>query len=394
MSVNPRNVTGATLGAVAHLALLGPSWPFRGGIARTTTALAAALAARGDLAAFAVPARQYPAWLYPGGADRDDGACPRLPAADPCFAVLEPWTWGRLLRRLRASRPEVLALPYWTWAWAPLLRAVQLARIAPAVAIVHNPADHGAGRAQRAAASAVLGRCAGYFCHAASVADAIRRRFPGRPVDVHPLPPDPAPAPPREAARARLGLAEGEIAVLCFGVIRPYKGVDVLLEAFAGIPDELPVRLLLAGEPWGEAGEAVRRLLAAPALAGRARAHLGWLPEEEVGWWLAAADAAVLPYRAATGSAVAAQLLGAGLPVVASRVGGLAEVVEEGVSGLLVPPGDAGALATALARLADRDLRVRLAAGARSCAARWTWDSYAAALTALAGVVSAGSHHP
>jgi glycosyltransferase involved in cell wall biosynthesis len=192
-----------------------------------------------------------------------------------------------------------------------------------------------------------------------------------------------------------LGVPEHHLALLCFGLIRPYKGVEVLLEAVASLPGDLPVTLLLAGEPWGEAGERLRARIAAPDLAGRVVARLEWVPEGEAPAWFAAADVAVLPYRSATGSAVAAQALGAGLPVVGSRVGGIAEVVEDGASGFLVPPDNVPALAVALARLVEPGLVARLAGGARAAAARWSWSSYADTLdelaTAVLGNARAGS---
>jgi glycosyltransferase involved in cell wall biosynthesis len=375
---------------VPSFVLVGPSWPLRGGIARTTTALAGTLAARGRLAGFLVPARQYPAWLYPGARDVDRGACPRLPSAEAVFGVMEPWSWGRLARRVRALRPDAVVVPYWTAAWAPLELFVARRAGAPLIAIVHNPADHDAGAAARAAAHAVLSRAAAFLCHAGSVAGALAAQWPRAALALHRLPGDAPPAADRAAARARLGLGADDVAVLCFGLIRPYKGVDVLLDAFARLPRAKPLRLLLAGEPWGDAGRALEARLRAPELAGRVVASLRWVPEAEAGAWFAAADAAVLPYRAATGSAVAAQAHAAGLPLVASAVGGLADVVEDGVDGLLVPPADPDALAAALARIGDPALRGRLRDGAARAASSRSWESYAAALERLAERVLAG----
>jgi glycosyltransferase involved in cell wall biosynthesis len=369
---------------VSTLALVGPSWPLRGGIARTTTALAAALSARGTLAGFFVPIRQYPGVLYPGRRDTDPNACPRLPEAQPCYHVLEPWTWGRLRRRLREAKPDALVLPYWTSAWAPLFWYLARAATTPVIAIVHNPTDHDGSWRTRSIARLTLGRCGGFLCHARHVADILERRFPGAAVVVHPLPPESPGLQDREAARARLGLRRDAVAALCFGLIRPYKGVDVLLEAVARLPDGLPVVLLLAGEPWGELAERLRRRVARADLAGRVVARLEWVPEADVPAWFAAADVAVLPYRSATGSAVAAQALGWGLPLVGSAVGGIAEVVEEGVNGLLVPPEDPEALAGALARIAQGSLRARLAEGARAASRSWNWSSYAEVLEELA----------
>ena len=374
-----------------RIVLVGPSWPLRGGIARTTTALADALAARGSLAAFLTPTRQYPRWLY-RGSDVDPGVCARLGSAERVYAVLEPWTWPALRRRIRAATPRAVVVPYWTFAWAPLLSRVLTWDAVPTVAVVHNPADHDASWLARWAARGVLRRCGGFMCHARSVEETLTAAFPGRPVAVHPLPPDVVEKVERTEARRRLGVSEGAVAFLCFGLIRPYKGIEVVLDAFAGLPVGCPAVLLLAGEPWrGQAAQIATRL-ADPRLAGRVVTALRWLPEAEVGSWFGAADVAVLPYRSATGSAVAAQALGQGLPILATRVGGLAEVVEEGVNGSLVAPGDAGAMARAVELLCSDDLRTRLAAGARASARRWTWASYAEVLESLVDAVAeAGS---
>jgi len=375
---------------VKGIVLVGPSWPLRGGIARTTTALADALAARGSLAAFLTPTRQYPRWLY-RGSDIDPGACPRIASAERAYAVLEPWTWPALRRRIRTATPRAVVVPYWTYAWAPLLSRVVAWDAAPTVAVVHNPADHDASRLARWAARGVLRCCGGFLCHSRSVEEALAQAFPERPVAVHPLPPDVVERVERAEARRRLGVPDGAVAFLCFGLIRPYKGVDVLLDAFASLPDRCPAVLLLAGEPWHGLAAQITARLGDPRLSGRVVAALRWLPEVEVGSWFSAADVAVLPYRSATGSAVAAQALGQELPILATRVGGLAEVVEEGVNGSLVPPGDAGAMTRAVELLCSDELRAHLAAGARTSARRWTWASYAEVLEGLVEAVAESS---
>ena len=347
--------------------------------------MAAALERRGSLAAFLTAARQYPRYLYPGTRDIDPGACPRLAFAEPSFGVFQPLSWRRLAARLRAAGADAVVLPYWTAAWAPMEAWLARAALPPLVGIVHNPCDHDAGWLARRAAALVLSRCRAFLCHARSVAASLDQHYPGRDIAVHPLATESTACADRTASRARLGLAPDSLALLSFGLIRPYKGVDVLVEAMTLLPAGSAAVLLLAGEPWGPLDAATRTRLERLSGAGRAVTRLEWVPEEEVPAWLAAADAMVLPYRAATGSAVAAQALAHGLPIVASAVGGLGEVVEEGRNGLLVPPADAPALAAAIARLGDPALRKRLAAGARAAAAAWSWDSYAACLESLVG---------
>ncbi len=360
-----------------RLLVLGPGHPYRGGIARTTTELVRALRERGHEVPFLTPRRQYPAPLYPGVADRDPDACPLLADSHPLLEPLAPWAWPEARRRTLAEAADAWIIPYWTWAWAPLWSyLLRTRRRPPVLAVVHNPSDHGARLPQRLAAHRVLGRCEGLFTHAASLATGLSASFPGVPTAFHAIPP---PArivlPDKAASRRTLGLPiEGRLA-LFLGLIRPYKGVDVLLDALARVRDG-DWSLAVAGEPWGGQGKVLTRRAKALGLEGRVRFHLHWVPEGEVPTWLGAADVMVLPYRSGSQSAVAPMALGSGVPVVASAVGGVPEVVEDGVNGLLVTPGSAAALAAALDRLDDAT-REELAAGARRWAEGVTWDAYA-----------------
>ena len=119
-----------------------------------------------------------------------------------------------------------------------------------------------------------------------------------------------------------------------------------------------------------------------PAHARGVELRLGWLPESEIPRHLAAADLVVLPYRSGSQSAVAPLALAAGIPVLSTRVGGLAEVVEDGVNGVLVEPDSSERLAAAFEML-DRQRLEELAAGARQTRSRLTWDGYAGRLEEL-----------
>lgn len=361
--------------------VVGPSWPFRGGIARTTTSLAEALAQRGALAGFCVPSRQYPRWLYPGEEDRDEGACPRLPQAKACFSLFDPFSWRFLRRALEELAPEAVVVPHWTSAWAPL-EFFLVRQPVPVFAVVHNPFDHSGLPLSRWASRVVLRHCQGFLAHAKSVAWQLTRWFPKKPLRVHPLPPPPVTPMAKLQAREQLGIAQDAVVFLFFGLVRPYKGLDVLLEAARLLPRDCKWVLAVAGEVWG-GGEVLASRMADPFWRSRLLWYPQWVPEEESRVWFSAADAVVLPYRQATGSAVAAQALAYGLPLVATRTGGLEEVVEEGINGLLAEPSDVVGLARALEQLLDAGRRERLATGARLVGRRWSWDSYASCLLNL-----------
>jgi len=366
-----------------RLTVFGSGHPYRGGIARTTTDLVHALEARGHDLLFLTPRRQYPKWLFPGDNDRDPDACRRLDCAEVILDPLQPFSWPGSRRRALAHEADAWILPYWTRAWAGLWRWLLRGRRPPVVAVAHNPADHGAGLLQRSAARSVLRRCDGVFTHARVLEEELAAAYPGVPTASHPLPPpELGELPPREEARGLLEIPADRKVALFLGLIRSYKGVDLLLEAISRQHQDSNWLLVVAGEPWEDLGAAISQQVRGLGIEDRVQLRLGWVPEAEVPLLLAAADLVVLPYRSGSQSAVAPLALAAGLPVLSTRVGGLPEVVQDGVNGALVEPGSVDELARALEELTS-DKLAELAEGALASRSRLTWDGYATALERL-----------
>ncbi len=184
--------------------------------------------------------------------------------------------------------------------------------------------------------------------------------------------PDEAPLPEELAA------VEGPV-ILCFGLIRPYKGVDVLLEAFRSIEG---AELWVVGRPLGISVDRLRELAA--RARGTVRLVPRFVPDRELAAYFRRADLVALPYRDAEQSGVLYTALAFGKPIVMSDVGGFSEVAAHG-AGCLVPPGDPGALREAMERLlTDPAARGRLAASARDAAAGpYSWDAVAEQTLAL-----------
>ncbi len=365
------------------LVVFGPGHPFRGGIARTTTELVQAMIVRGHRLHFLTPRRQYHPWLYPGEDDRDPDACPRLDEAVEILDPLAPRSWPRARRAALSFGADAWVIPYWTWAWSGWWRYLLHGDRPATAAIVHNPADHDAHRAQRLAARMVLARCQGLFTHARSLARGLRAAYTDTPVACHPLPPpDALLLPDSGDARAELGLPPNRRIALFLGLIRPYKGVDVLLDAMALLSEDEDWFLVVAGEPWGGLRASLEAQASSLGLRNRVCLDLKWVPEGDVPRLLAAADILVLPYRAGSQSAVAPLALGAGVPVLSTAVGGVPEVIRDGIDGVIVTPGSAAELARALAGL-DRMRLAELAAGAAEGRERLSWQNYAAELEKL-----------
>lgn len=212
--------------------------------------------------------------------------------------------------------------------------------------VVHS--EHGAGRLREQLgidAAKVHAIPHGAFAHLAQLPDGVAR----------PLPPE-------------LAAVEKPV-VLCFGLIRPYKGIDVLLEAWRGIED---AELWVVGLP--KMDLAPLRAAAPPGVRFVER----FVADEEIPAYFRRADLVVLPYREIDQSGVLFTALAFGAPLLLTRVGGFPEVAATGAAEL-VEPGDPAALHTALARLlADPAARERLAGAARAAAAGpFAWDAIA-----------------
>jgi glycosyltransferase involved in cell wall biosynthesis len=263
------------------------------------------------------------------------------------------------------------ALPYWV-----MMRAARPARV---TAVVHNATPHEKLPFQRRLTRWVLGRCDGLVAHSATVADELAELAPEVEVHVAPLPPlvqvQARPLPPREPG------SDG-LRVLFFGFVRPYKGVDVALEAIALLRDRgLHVSLTVAGEFW-EPLEPWYARVHRLGLDDRVDVRPGYVSDAAVDELLASHHAVVMPYRSATQSGVVPLAMAAERPVVASAVGGLAEFVTEGVNGTLAEPGDASSLADAIERCA---LKLEpLAANTRGCLT--TWEAVSDAVFKAAGL--------
>jgi glycosyltransferase involved in cell wall biosynthesis len=273
-----------------------------------------------------------------------------------------------------ARATEALVFQWVTPFQAPAYRTLLAAAgPTPAVAVVHNPVPHEERALDDRLTRLALGRVSGTLAPPGPEAEHLRKLLPGVPVVAMPIPPlvdlKPTPLPPGPPWR-----------LLFFGFVRPYKGLELALDAVAALVRRgAPVELTIAGLFWGPV-EPWRERLAKSGIDGNVSLRPGYVPDAEVQGLFASHHAVVVPYRTAPQSAIVPLAYAAGRPVVATRVGGLAEQVVEGVSGALAPAENAPAFADAVERvLADLE---GLARNATKRAP--TWDAVVEAVVRLA----------
>ncbi|GAA2169531.1 glycosyltransferase family 4 protein [Pedococcus bigeumensis] len=380
--------------AALKVAVVGPTHPYKGGVAAHTTSLAHELAEAGHDVTLVSWSHLYPSKLYPGEQAVPGGApdVEPFPRTVRALSWARPDTWVRTGRRLRGFDVVVVVhvIPAVVPAHLTLLRAAGVGRRSVqrsvrhpgprTVVIAHNVLPHETHPGDRELMRQFLERVDAVLVH--SDAQARLAYELGAPrVSVTDLPPHlPGGAPVDRVEH------DGPPRLLAIGMVRDYKGVDLLMEALADVPGPT---LTVAGEMWGSSGERVKELAQDPRLRDRVEVHSGYVPADRLAPLFASHDVLALTYRSATASQNA--LLGQqhGLPVLASDVGTFGGQVRDGVDGILVPPGDKAALVAALQRLAEPGVADRLRAQVRPPDLSGPWARYVGTIEALAAVETA-----
>ncbi|MEW1844165.1 glycosyltransferase family 4 protein [Nonomuraea angiospora] len=351
-----------------RIAIVGPTYPYKGGGAQHTTELAHRLAAQGHDVVIESWRAQYPSFLYPGQQTISAPEGTPFPKTLRRLDWRRPDGWVAAGRRLRSADLVVLAVlsPVQVPAYLGILYGIR--RKVRTIALCHNVLPHERKPYDEPLMKALLKRVDGVLTHSEQQAG-LARGLTGSPVSVAALPPH---LPSTNAEKS----TQVHRRLLFFGMVRPYKGLDLLLRA---LPDG--ISLTVAGEFWGGLEE-TRSLVAELGLGDRVELRPGYVAVEDVPGLFARADALVLPYRNATASQNVWLGHEHGVPVIATRVGALADHVTDGVDGLLVEPGDAGALRAAIERFYASGEPERLRSGVKAVDPEPFWSAYAGALLA------------
>ena len=323
------------------IVLLGPAHPYRGGLASIMQTMAREYQRRGHEVRIYTFTVQYPELLFPGKTQFVDTPAPEDLSIERVMSTVNPINWIRLGRRLKRECPDIVLMKYWTPFMAPCFGTV--ARIARQngrtkfICQIDNVEPHEHHITDRPFNSYYLAAVDGFVYMSEQVHGELKAYTQAPAIfSPHPMFENFGKAVERAAACEKIGLDPNDKYTLFFGLIRDYKGLDLLLEAWARwLPDGR--KLLVAGEFYASREKYIE-LIDRLGLRDRVVLHDRFIPDEDVRYYFSAADCLVLPYRTATQSGVTQIAYNFSLPMIETRVGGLPEIVPDGRVGLVCEP--------------------------------------------------------
>ncbi len=327
-----------------NILFLGPAYPYRGGIASFTDRLSVEFEKQGhhvELYTFTI---QYPSLLFPGKTQLSKEAPPSHLKAKRVINSINPFNWINVGIQIQKSKPDLILVRYWIPFLAPalgtILRFATKNTKTKVICIADNiiphekrPGDH--------ALTAYFNKCIdGYVVMSDQVKQDLlqldnRKPFAFLP---HPIFENFGIPVPSDQAKKELNIHHSGGLVLFFGLIRAYKGLDLLLEAFSKQQiKDLNLKLIIAGEFYDKK-EKYSALIEKLGIQNSILIEDAFIPNSRVPLYMSAADVLVQPYRHATQSGVSPLAMHFNLPMIVTDVGGLKEMVSDGKTGLVVQP--------------------------------------------------------
>lgn len=374
-------------------AILGPSYPFRGGIAKHTGLLFRNMQAKGHDVNLYSFRKQFPKFLFPGASQFDHSAIAEKTPSVKVFIPWDPFAWLKTADQIKAMNPELLICIWWTpfnaVGYTRVCRMVRKRSNVRILFLLHNVVPHEGIPGKEILSRIAFSQADGYIAQSHTVEREFLRFYPPGESRWHMVVPHPTynfqefARPSREESRKKLGVTEDK-ALLFFGIIRRYKGLKTLLEAFPSIHRHFGgnIRLIIAGEFYDQP-QPYLDLISKAGLADSVTIHNRYIPNELVGDYFAASDVVVLPYISASQSGIAQTAFGFDKPVISTQVGGLPETVSHRRTGLLCPANDPSALAGAVIDFYRLSETIDWSANIRNEKSRFSWQNLVEAVEAF-----------
>jgi glycosyltransferase involved in cell wall biosynthesis len=363
------------------IAVLGLSYPFRGGIAHHSTLLVRELRKKHTVK-FITLSRQYPERLFPGKSQYDISNRGLDEENYALIDSLNPATWLRVSFGLKREKFDLVIVQWWNPFFAPafgtIVNALTLISDSKVCFLCHNVLPHESTLLDRLLSRYAFLRSKYFIVHSDEDRRHLLSMKPCAVVkkNVHPtysIFGDFA-AYEKEQARRELGIAPDKKTLLFFGLVRPYKGLKYLIQAMERVSKSIDCVLLVAGEFY-ESKQEYLGLIRELALEGHIIIRDEYVKNEAVSLYFSAADVVVLPYVTATQSGIVQIAFGLNKPVITTNVGGLPEAVEDGKTGFVVDPASPEQLAEAILKFYQGNYETEFSERIKEISHTFSWEA-------------------
>jgi glycosyltransferase involved in cell wall biosynthesis len=359
--------------------IIGTAYPYRGGLAAYNERLATEFQAEGHEVSIMTFSVQYPGFLFPGKTQYSDGTPPSGLRIKRRINSVNPLSWISAGLKVKKDKPDMVIFKYWLPFMAPCFGTI--ARIArrnkhsKVICIFDNVIPHERRPGDRLLTKYFTSAIDGAVAMSQSVLNDLslfRKNIPTA-LNPHPLFDNFGKPEGRDESLKKLGLDPSFRYFLFFGFVRAYKGLDLLISAFSDSRfRNRKIRLIVAGEFYEDA-EPYRELVRKYGLVDDIIFFERFINDDEVKYFFAPAELVVQPYRDATQSGVTQIAYHFGKPMVVTDVGGLKEIVPDGLCGYVVKP-DPLSIANAMADFLDNNRSDLFTENVRKEKGRYLWS--------------------
>lgn len=365
---------------MAKVFIIGPAYPLRGGLATFDELFCEAFNRQGHQCEIISYSLQYPNFLFPGSTQFDtSGHAPKGISIHTLINSVNPLSWIKTAQFIIKQKPDFVVFRFWIPFMGPALGSI--ARIIrkkgiKVLAITDNVIPHEKRIGDTAFSKYFINGCHGFITMSKAVMSDLNKftSTPYKKYLLHPLYTSFGEKVDKQKARELLGLPTSKKLVLFFGLIRKYKGLDLLLEAFHELRSNPDIVLVIAGEFY-EDRQPYLDLITSYQITNQVVLHAKFIANEDVKLYFSAADLVALPYRTATQSGVTQVSFHFEIPTLVTNVGGLSEIIPHKVAGYVVEP-NAKAIAEGIMDYFENDRIIDFTEGMKSEKKKYDWKIF------------------
>jgi glycosyltransferase involved in cell wall biosynthesis len=363
-----------------QIALISVAPPYRGGISKQTSILVENLSKNHSVDVINY-SRQYPDFLFPGKTQYLDDKSENDNSSRMIDSI-NPLTWFSTGNKLAKKNYDLVIFRFWNPFFAPALGVIagkkkKKSSYTKLMSLCDNILPHEKTPLADYLTTYLFDKLDGHVVQSSQTENELQEvvENPVYEKRFHPIYTNFPKKIDKITARKKLGLSAKNI-ILYFGIIRDYKGFDILLNAIAELKDSgLDFHLLAGGECYGS-DEKYTQLISNLGISDYITWHNKYIPDSEVSNYFSAADVVALPYRTASQSGVTQIAYSYDLPVIVTKVGGLPEIVDEGQSGITIEPENPTELANILEKNLEAGTFLEMATYIKNFKQKFSWEYF------------------